>query len=75
MGDLTAHVWVRKPHVPMSWPGLILARRRADDGSWEARVRYVDQRTLVPQVVEEWVPYSWLSPATEGRPGTGSAYG
>ncbi|GAA4075821.1 hypothetical protein ACFFOS_27920 [Nocardioides kongjuensis] len=70
-----AHVWVRKPHVPMSWPGLVVDRRRAADGSWEALVIYIDRMTVRDKVIQEWVPYSWLTPATEGRPGIGSAYG
>lgn len=69
-----AHVWVRKPHVPMPWPGLIIDRRRGRDGGWEALVTYVESKTLVPQVITEWVPYSWLTPGAE-RPHGGTAYG
>lgn len=69
-----AHAWVQKPHVPMSWPGLILDRRRARDGSWEARVTYIERMTVNEKVITTWVPYSWLV-QSDGHPGVGSAYG
>jgi hypothetical protein len=52
-----------------------MARRRAPDGSWEAWVRYVEETDDGGLVVEEWVPYAWLTPVAGSRPGIGSAYG
>jgi hypothetical protein len=72
--QLQAHVWVRKPNIPMPWPGLILDRRRGRDGGWEALVTYVERMTVTPRVITEWVPYSWLSPGAQ-HPAGGTAYG
>lgn len=73
-GQLQAHVWVRRPHVPIPWPGLILDRRRGRDGGWEALVTYIYRPTVQEQVVTEWVPYSWLIPGA-APPSSGTAYG
>lgn len=74
MAERTAHVWVRFPHIPMPFAGLVLEWRQGQQGEWEALVTYLDRMTLKQKVVTEWVPADQLIPI-KSSPGTGSAYG
>lgn len=75
MAGRTAHVWVRKPHLPTPFPGLVLSWRQDQRGGWEALVTYLERSTVdSEQAITEWIPAGQLIPVP-WRPGTGSAYG
>lgn len=76
MAERTAHVWVRFPHIPSAFAGLVLEWRQGPQGEWEALVTYLDRMTLRQKVVTEWVPADHLVPVrSDPAIGTGSAYG
>lgn len=66
------HVFVRPPHLPTEYPGLLVAWRKLDDGSWAARVIYLHPQTGAEVRVE--VPPDRVRPL-DSRAFTGSAYG
>lgn len=74
MAQRTAHVWVRRPHVPTPWPGLVLDWRQDKAGSWEALVTYIERMSVQRQVITEWIPAEQLIPVP-WRPNGGTAYG
>lgn len=74
MAERTAHVWVRKPHMPTPYPGLVLDWRQGK-GGWEALVTYLDRQVVdKQQAITEWIPADQLIPVP-WRPGGGTAYG
>ena len=62
------HVWlVDAPGQPGRWPGLLVEWRRAEDGSWEARVVYATPEAagLGNRVLERWLPARCLLPVND----------
>lgn len=65
------HVWVRKPHVPVDYPDLLVEWRKDAEGL-HGLVTYVGPTP--PRMVTGWLPASWLRSAGTA-PRVGSAYG
>ena len=65
---LCRHVWLLDaPGQPGRWPGLLVEWRRAEDGSWDARVVYAvpESEGSSNRVLERWLPGACLLPVAD----------